>query len=446
MDGQLWIAASPSFALPGFPGRPLSSRWGAPNLRALFWPSGTICWQVNLYLIYLRRHGLAVSTVNTYASEISLFIRFMWDRKLDIATVDDEVLIDFADSLVLSNKSGNHVNRLLLRVLHYFSWYQQVFPEANVIGLPGTGCRISISRSATRTKHGAVAGKVRHISMVPPSVRRTVRPISFESISKLLSACDTIGSTRFKRNRDRCIVTLLADAGIRRDELTWVTCENVKRASVNGRKLHVRTSKRRGHPERVIPLPAETMTLLLEFLEVTRALRIRRLQATNPLFLDEGWFFCTVSGKKISPSTVSQLFSELRISSQINGRATPHMLRHRYITLQVVSRLQSMKKQNIGLEAISTILSRVASLSGHSSLQSLWVYVDWAFDELDVSYAYSEKSNSSALELVEVLLDESRKEGNHRLVDGLEQIQKSLLDDHRANTAASVLAHSFRKT
>lgn len=445
MNGQLWIPASETFALPGFAGRPLKSRWAAPNLRALFWPSGAICWQFNLYLIHLRRHGLSVSTVNTYASEMSVYLRFLWEQKLNVADVDDDVLIDFADNLVLHGKSGNHVNRILLCVLRYYTWYQTVFPDAHLVGAPGSGCKISLTRQVVRTKIGGISGKVKHISMVPPSVPSTVRPISFESISKLISACDDVGKTRFKRCRDRCIVTLMADSGIRREELTWLRCDNVRFAMVNGNKIRVRTSKRKGNPEREIPLPSETVAMLIEYIDVARAMKIRRLTSENSSFADDGWLFCTISGAKIAPVTISQIFADLKNASQTLGGASPHMLRHRYITLQVVARIRAMRKKNIGLEALTTILSRVASLSGHGSLQSLWTYVDWAFDELDSSSKRSEIEKNSILDLVKLLIVESKNEGSKKLLVGLEQLEHALLKNQEAIASATVLSHSFRK-
>lgn len=442
MSGQLWLPASEDFILPGYLGRPLKGRWSAPKLRALFWPSGKICWQVNLYLINLRRSGLEVSTINTYASELSLYVRFLWIKNIELAECDDDILIDFADSLVHQKKSGSHINRVLHRVLRYYTWYQQVFPVEYLIGASGSGCQISITKQTMRTRTGRVAGKTSHISMVPPSVPRMVRPISLESVAKLVSACDDIGTTYFKRCRDRSIVTLLAEAGLRREELIWVQCDNVRDAAVNGGKIRVRTSKRRGNPEREIPLPFDTIAMLLEYINIARALRIKRLTSKLPGFIDGGWLFCTVSGKKMAAVTVSQIFSELRASAQTLGRATPHMLRHRYITLQVVARIRAMRKQNIGLEALTTILSRVASLSGHSSLQSLWTYVDWAFDELDSSLARHDTCTATALELVKALLENSRKEGRADLISELERVEHVLSQDPDASASGTVLIHS----
>jgi site-specific recombinase XerD len=392
----------------------------------------------------LRRAGLAVSTINTYASELSLFIKFLAEFQIEFSAVDDEVLIDFADGLILNKISGSHINRLLLRVINYLVWYQRIFLVVDLVGEPGRGCPITISTQSIRTRRGAVSGKIKHMSMVPASTPRTVRPISLESVGKLVAACDLIGRTRFKRVRDRCMLTLLADAGLRREELTWVRCERVRAAADNGGRLMVRTSKRRNHPDRELPIPQETLNLLIDYLDVARAVQIRRLKGRAPHFEDDGWAFCTRSGRKMAPATISQIFSDLRERSDVKGCATAHMFRHRYITLQVVSRLRALKKSNIGLEAMTTILSKVASLSGHGSLESLWVYVDWAFDELESMTA--EVASPNALEIVDRLLHEAKGEGDQRLITMLESILVPLLEDQRPTPQPSVLTHSLRKT
>lgn len=444
MGAQLWIEASSSFTLPGFADISGSGRWSAPKLRALFWPNGSICWQVNLYLVFMRRSGLAVSSVNTYASELSVFIRFLAASGTLVESVDDDVLMEYSDSLISQNKSGAHINRLIHRVISFLVWYQQLFPKIFLIGLPGSGCQVTISRRAVYVGAGQVRGQIKHMSMVPKSIPRTVRPISRESLEKLIVATTEVARSRYKKDRDRCMLVLLADAGLRREELTWLRCERIREAKDNGGRLRVRSSKRRGNPEREIPIPQETLNTLLEFLEVSRTLHIRRIKRRNPSFRDDGWAFCTHSGKKMVPATVTQIFSDLRLSAGLSERATAHMLRHRYITLQVLSRLKALRKSGIGLEAMTTILSKVSSLSGHGSLRSLWTYVDWAYDELEASKNGIDVSANEASEVVLKLLKSAKSRGDQVEVSALELVARALSKLSCPDPSLNVVTHSFR--
>lgn len=444
MDKQLWIESSIGFSLPGFPNHSDSPRWAAPKMRALFWPSGLICWQVNLYLVSLRKSGLAISTVNTYASELSVFIRYLSRCDLMVDEIDDDTLIEYADYLLAEDKSGNHINRLLLRVLNYLAWYQNFFPGVRLVGAVGDDCQVTVKIKFSRACRGSISTSLRHMSMVPASTPRTVRPIAYQDLKKLVSACDKPGSSRFKKARDRCMVTLLADTGIRREELTWIFCDHILKAEKNGGRLRVRTSKKRGNPERELPIPPETLSLLIEYVEVTRAIHIRRLKKRDPSFQDSGWAFCSHSGEKMAPVTVSQIFNDLRKNSCIQGRATPHMLRHRYITLQLMGRLKALHKNNIGLEMLTTILSQVASLTGHTSLDSLWIYVDWAFEELDTLRTSGDFNEMPVNAVVFQLMNAARSVGDKAVVEALETVQKALDAQSANQPALNVVTHSIR--
>ena len=285
MVEQLWMESSAKFSLPGLPLSSGSVRWAAPRIRAVFWSSGRICWQVNLYLISLRRSGLAVSTINTYASELSVFIAYLCDAKLLITQVDDDVLLEYSEYLLERGKSGSHINRLILRGINYLAWYQHIFPGDLLVGEIGSGSNITIRVRAARGYRGRASSRIQHMSMVPASVPRLVRPISLIDLTKIVAACDTQGATSYKKARDRCLVTLMADSGIRREELTWITCNQIRDALKNGRKLIIRTSKRHGNPEREVPIPEETLAMLTDFIEVNRAILIRRIKKNKSLYI-----------------------------------------------------------------------------------------------------------------------------------------------------------------
>ena len=443
---QLWVRASKDFCLPGFPSRSGSPRWKAAGLRAIYWPSGDICWQVNMYLISCRRQGLAVSTINTYASEISSFIRFLSTTKIAVFDVADDDLIDFADWLLTTRKvSRNHVNRLILRAIAFFQWAQGPILGEQIIGCVGEGFQISLTQKNARTPNGMIRSTIHHAAMIAPSVPRVVHPMSSTILSRLMGAIDKSGKASFVRKRNRMMITVLADAGVRREELTLITKASVLDAVTSGR-LKVNTSKRKGNPVREIPIPEVTILALKEFITISRAIHIRRILKKNPAFKDEGWAFCTWSGGRMAPASVTQLFSDLRSKAGVSEAATVHMLRHRFITLQLITRLRSFgKNSTIGVELLTTILSKLASISGHSSIQSLWHYMDWAYDELEHEVSYDLEENNHARQVIRDLLKEAVDESDDQLVEDLRCVFEALstLDPKRTGFQ-SVLSHSLR--
>ncbi|AXL86501.1 MULTISPECIES: tyrosine-type recombinase/integrase [Pseudomonas] len=446
--GRLWRTSSKEFYLPGYDKFRRSERWAAPEMRVMYWPDGCICWQLNVYFLHLRRSNSAISTINTYASELSLFVRFLFESKVVIEDVCDDVLVSFSDWLVNRRKSsGNHINRILLRVISFLEWYQTLLVGRRLVGSLGQGAQVTISLRSLKSKQGVVRVRTQHHAMVPASIPRTVRPISSNIVSALLDSCEWAAKTNFRRSRDRCMLVLLADTGIRREELTWIRVSDVVGASAD-RKLPVRTSKRKGNPYRLIPISDETFRMLLEYIDVTRSIQVRRLNRRKIGFKDQGWLFCTREGFKMAPSTVSQLFCDLRAEAGLTERISAHMLRHRYITLQVMARLRSLSRRgSIGVEALTTVLSKIASLSGHSSLDSMWRYVDWAYEELEAEYKDSANVADEALSVIEALMGEAKSSENRALAESLLIVREAVSQLRtKSYELPSVVAHSLRSS
>ena len=446
-ERQLWLATSPDFILPGGAGKGGASRWAAPGLRMLFWPSGQVCWEANAYLIWMRKQGRQISSIKTYASEISLILRFLEKVNVRLLDVNDEILIDFADWLQKRKKSsGRHINRILLRAIEMLNWLQRLIARRPLVAEAGRGAQISIAITTVNVQ-GALRSSIRHPAMMPPEPRRIVHPASLDVLKALMGACDKSAKTSFFISRNRAILLLLADCGIRREELVWVKCADILKALKEGKGIEIRTSKRSGNPKRVVPIPEETLRHLSCYLEVHRALRVRRLRRRDPTFTDEDWAFCTRTGGQMAPATVTQLFSDLRALAGISERATAHMLRHRYITLQVVHRLKMLRSsRSIGVEALSTILSRVASLSGHARLSSLWTYVDWAYDEISIDSASPMQINE-ALESVQEVIAKFEISDDMEVLTLLKKVEAVLQNtDSSMSAVQSVIAHSCRRS
>ncbi|MDD1016077.1 tyrosine-type recombinase/integrase [Pseudomonas rubra] len=360
--------------------------------------------------------------------------------------MNDDDLTDFADWLSEGKqRSGRYINRLLLRVIDFYIWAQDTVLGKRIVGGDSEFLQISISRKIVKVPRGRGRSIRRHRAMLPNNVPRTVHPMSTKVFYNLLDSSDKLSKTGFVRKRNRMLLVLLADSGLRREELTIVTVESILQSAENG-MIKVKTSKRRGNPERVIPLPRETTDALCEYVKTSREILIRRLKKRHAGFIDEGWAFCTRYGGRLAPSTISQLFSDLREHANVSEVATAHMLRHRFITIQLVTRLKKAgSKSTIGVEFLTTILSQLASVSGHASIDSLWQYVDWAFDELDQAEDADVSANSKAKEIIVDMIEDAKACQDDTLVQDLRIVLETITTLETGGTVnRSVLAHSLR--
>jgi site-specific recombinase XerD len=389
---QLWKEASATFAIPKVRLRNQIHARPAPHLRALYWPNGHPCWEATAYIINECRRGLASSSANTYASELSHLIRFVSQRRgLRFKKITDDHLYEYAAYLARTDprgrliRQGSYINRVIGTAIRFLMWLGKIMPvDRRLVGYPGDDASITIY--PIKGPRG-VAG-FSHPSYQAKSEPTKIRPMADLHLEQLLNAADEEGQRFFTRCRNSALINLLADSGVRREELSFIRVEDLEQAIERGGRLRCRTSKRKGNPYREVPVPLETLVeIRANYVETARAIRMETILGSGGR--DEGWLFCTQTGSRMRPSTVTHLFARLRAVAGIDGKAAPHMLRHRWINLQVregVRRLSALAPISAGL--MVTLLSRLASTTGHASLQSLIGYLDDSFDQLTAELAH----------------------------------------------------------
>ena len=380
---KLWVRASQSFQLRRSEGSGSNSFLASGRMAAVFWPDGRPCWQINAYLISLRHRRRQVSTVNTYAADLSIFVRFLNENMYVVDDVNDDRLIDFANSLLDDKVRGSRVNQVVNRVLRFLDWYQHRCASGQrLIGLNGDGARITVQISSTRRGPYQSLG-FEHPAMSNRSIPRVVFPMPKVYIEKLQAAIPNQKNRSFCRARNSQIITLLMESGVRRKELTGLTVDSLNRALENGGQLLVHTAKRTDGSNRFVPIDLDTLRIIKKFVAIQREIRMNRIKKARPLFRDPGWLFCKESGSRLSDGAVTRLFSVLRRAAGITARAHPHMMRHRWITLRLASLIRSMRSiPGMPQDLLVTVLTRLMFETGHSSIAALMKYVDFASEEL----------------------------------------------------------------
>jgi len=347
-----------------------------------------------MYLVSLLRRGRAVGTVNTYASELAHLLRFLYDRRLEFEDLDDDVIHSFSEMLEnetdlrtfgAKRRGGRQVNKIIRRSLTFIEWYQELMPlDRRLIGEFGAEAQITVERRKMEIK-GRRIRYLWHESMVSEDVARDVKPMAREILSRFLDASKKLAKNRYIQHRARIMLILLADTGARRSEISLVTIADIEQSLRRGNgKLRLKTAKRENWKEREVPIPNATLDAIMSFIKVQRAMHVRRLKKVKAIHKDPGWLFLNHRGDRLHMETITQDIARLRRIAGISERATAHMLRHRWITIQVLERLKSYIGQKLPLDVASTILTQVASLTGHKQIESLWTYIDLAFEEMGV--------------------------------------------------------------
>lgn len=284
---------------------------------------------VSDYLASCRARGLARGTIEQY--RFSLHEVFLpWCREQGITTAADltQRVLDRYTSTLL--ESGGRRGELSRNTSHtYIRHVRQLLGWAHREGETTTAAK----------------------PQLPRLPRRVLDVLSRDEIDELEAAAST--------ERDKLLIRLLADTGIRVGELCGLRVDDVVRHE-RGSFLKVRG---KGSKERLVPLRPELARRLDRFLRhrapdvhsdrVFVALRRGRSGEYEPL---------TTSG-------VAQLLRAVAYRAGIKKRVHPHLLRHSFAT-------EALRR---GMNPV-----QLAQILGHSGLRM----IDSVYSHLSVTDAY----------------------------------------------------------
>ena len=159
----------------------------------------------------------------------------------------------------------------------------------------------------------------------------------------------------FEGVRDRLILEMLYDTGIRRSELI-----GIQDSDVDFGAMQIRVTGKR-NKQRLIPFAEGLKNLIQAYTEV----RNREVGS------ESGWFFVRKNGEQLSAGIVYTIVKNKLSEIPTLAKRSPHVLRHSFATSML----------NNGAE-----LNAVKELLGHSSLASTSVYTHTTFEELKKVY------------------------------------------------------------
>ena len=159
----------------------------------------------------------------------------------------------------------------------------------------------------------------------------------------------------FEGVRDRLILEMLYDTGIRRSELI-----GIQDSDVDFGAMQIRVTGKR-NKQRLIPFAEGLKNLIQAYTEV----RNREVGS------ESGWFFVRKNGEQLSAGIVYTIVKKKLSEIPTLAKRSPHVLRHSFATSML----------NNGAE-----LNAVKELLGHSSLSSTSVYTHTTFEELKKVY------------------------------------------------------------
>jgi site-specific recombinase XerD len=316
---------------------------------------------IQRFLNYCRQRRLAANTVSTYAYRLVDFWRWLETNALDWTEVDLEKLGDFVHWYLMgenvevisedvretmSKRSARTVNQTVTAIQEFYTHHallgrvdEKRFTKlVNGMGKRGGFLKGIVKSTPERRKRI----KIKEPKLFPGCLKE-------EEVVALANACTTY--------RDRLIILLLRETGVRRGELLGLHLEDVKDLDVKGRIRIVRRdnnpngAKAKGR-EREIPI-------LHNRASVQETFNAYLLEEYPPEAerLEHGLLLVNLEGKHMgeamSLGRLNKLFDQLYERTGI--KAHPHLMRHTYATRMLQANyLDQYVQQLLGHQSIAT--------------------------------------------------------------------------------------------
>ena len=174
--------------------------------------------------------------------------------------------------------------------------------------------------------------------------------------------------------------------------------------------IKIKTTKGKNKSKlRLIPIPITSAQYLVRFYDDYIINELDRVNAGKPKLNRKKHKRLFIQPETHAPMTgvmLSSLFYDVfsRQYKNTKHKRSPHLFRHRFITLLVLQQLKSLNSNLGGQHLASLILKRIQGLTGHASVATMLHYVQLAEAEL---YDLDEDSENKALddETREVLIE-----------------------------------------
>jgi len=388
------------------------------------WPTGQPCEAVNAYLLDLAP-AVTGDTLKTYAAELSPLVRYCTSAAIGFEQLDDAHVFAFSQALQAERsandptrrvRNSNTVRGIVRRTIAFLQWYQAhlILPaQTPLIGEIEAAPRIVVRRLSS--PHGGRRGVDYYVHRAMPTAnsREAKRPLPrsiIEDVERMIESSSDLEAQpervkrryareperlaeqlEYVRARRRFMVWIMKRTGLRPAEMVEMTL-SANASVLQTQRLIIPTKKRRRQvaPLRSFPITLRDATIFQRYL-IARDRYVRAIQSRDRTYNRPDALMLAVDGKLIRKTSLEKDFERLvKACGHTDVQACLSMFRHRFITSEVVVHLREFMtsagktRQLMTDSDYRSILKRIAAKTGHGSPESLWHYIDLAWEEMDV--------------------------------------------------------------
>lgn len=399
---------------------------------AVYWPDGRPCVCAEMFLLQKSEHLKLRSddggSLKVAATDLSHLVRFCWENKRNFWDLYDDDFFLFVRGLRCEMKhpgsavrcrNDNTVGRIIETAVEFLFWLQaHILLGRHIVGPRRIGPQIRLVEKSYRNRRGESSVRFKYPFTPTPDAPDPKRPISSSLRNQLWDGVSTLAQKtqsnlhqaerNYLRARRELLLLLFEATGCRPGEAALLSVKDNENCVSTG-VITLTTLKRRRakDPKRRIPLDKGTAIKLEVFIHKYRHDLLKRLRAQGIEVRPEDKIFLGCrNGDPLTSASLIRDFQRIACAAGVEQRACASMFRHRFVTNMVKLHLLALMQDHPGATRAlltegdyRTILKRVATFTGHGSEESLFHYIDWAWEELEVfDYVNSARELSRSVE------------------------------------------------
>jgi len=180
-----------------------------------------------------------------------------------------------------------------------------------------------------------------------------IQSFTDEEVSRMIKS---YSNEKYLSSRNRCIIVILFDTGIRNSELCNITMTDIKENAI---LIHGK-----GDKQRFVPISPFLQKTMLQY-EHKRNLFLKERY-------EEEYYFLSQKGKRLTPETVERVVKDCgeQVGVNKNTRCSPHTCRHTYAQMQLKNGLDIYSLSRLlGHENISITKRYLQSMTDKDVLE-----------------------------------------------------------------------------
>lgn len=265
------------------------------------------------YLKNVRKYSL--NTINSYISDINIFLEYLHIQKLNYKDVNHEVIRSYLKYLDEKKYKNSSINRILSSLNDYYNYL--------------TKCKV--------TKYNYFEDINR-----PRKEKRLPNFINYSEYMSLLATLEK-EENEFLKARNLLLLEILFDTGLRVSEAVNIEINNINKKEQSIKVIG------KGNKERIVYYGDYAKNYLEDYLNLRRNINI----------VDKDYLFLNKNYTRLTRRGVEYLISDISKKALLRQKISPHTLRHSFATEML----------NNGCDIRS-----VQELLGHKSLSTTGIY------------------------------------------------------------------------